>query len=229
MDVPQWAWFGVPIAVAAIGGLWLISGLANLIRGRPFSGLRGVMGGAGVGAIGLAASLVGLNIQTYSRLTYERPVATIEVASVDPAQKLYNVKIIREDGSGREQQCQVQGDEWIMGARVQKWKPWANILGLDSTYDLDQMSNKYFSALEANGKPITACDLSQGEPPSTQYVPAGWTQALMDFIQLSDRRFGSANYMPLADGAKYRVVMTQSGLNSEPENGIAQRAYDAPR
>jgi hypothetical protein len=51
----------------------------------------------------------------------------------------------------------------------------------------------------------------------------------MQLVQVEDRRFGSANYMPLADGATYNVVMTQSGLNSEPANETARKANDAPR
>ncbi|MDX2235230.1 MAG: hypothetical protein NW200_12100, partial [Hyphomonadaceae bacterium] len=39
-----------------------------------------------------------------------------------------------------------------------------------------------------------------------------------------DRRFGSANYMPLADGAVYRVVITQSGFNAEAANAAAKAA-----
>jgi hypothetical protein len=41
---------------------------------------------------------------------------------------------------------------------------------------------------------------------------------------VEQRRFGSAVYMPLADGAIYRVTMTQSGLNAEAVNPIAQQA-----
>ncbi len=33
--------------------------------------------------------------------------------------------------------------------------------------------------------------------------------------------------MPLADGAQYRVVMTQSGLNAEPVNDAAKAANSA--
>jgi len=33
--------------------------------------------------------------------------------------------------------------------------------------------------------------------------------------------------MPLADGAVYRVVITQSGLNAEPENDAAKAANNA--
>ena len=35
--------------------------------------------------------------------------------------------------------------------------------------------------------------------------------------------------MPLADGAVYRVVITQSGFNAEPRNGAAKAANDAAR
>lgn len=225
----NWMWWAAPLAVAVFGALWLFAGIAGLLRGHPFSGFRGLVGGTAFLAIGLAASLLGLNIQTYSRLTYERPVATVSVDAIDTAQKLYDVKITRLDGVRPEQTCRLQGDEWMLGARVQKWQPWANIIGLDATYDLDQVANKYFSAVEANGKPITACDVQQGQPDVNKYVPAGFTQWLMRLVQIEDRRFGSANFMPLADGAEYKVVMTQSGLNSEPANSTAQAAYDAPR
>lgn len=232
MSIPAsmtWIWWAVPAIVAILGALLFISGLGKLFDGRPFSGSQGVVGGLAFLAIGLAAGLLGLNIQTYSRLTYERPVAAVAVKAANPAQKLYTVTVTRLDGTDHQQSCQVQGDEWIMGARVQKWQPWANVLGLDATYDLDQMANKYYDAAEANGKPITACDLAVGKPEVNQYVPSGVTAWLLSIIQVEDRRFGSANYMPLADGANYTVVMTQSGLNSEPSNETARKAYDAPR
>jgi hypothetical protein len=226
-DSMNWLWWAAPVLVAAFGALWLFAGIGGLIGGKPVSGVRGVLGGAGVLAAGLAASLLGLNIQTYSRLTYERPVATVKVAAVDPSHKIYKVDVVRTDGAQATQTCQLQGDEWILGARVQKWQPWANILGLDATYDLDQMANKYVDAMEANGKPITACDMRTPQPDLNKYAPAGILGWLMQQVQVEDRRFGSANYMPLADGAEYSVVMTQSGLNSEPSNAIARAANNA--
>ncbi len=54
---------------------------------------------------------------------------------------------------------------------MQKWKGWANILGLDATYTLDQIFNKYSSAARANGKPITSCDLKGPPPEVNQYIP----------------------------------------------------------
>ena len=151
----------------------------------------------------------------------------MSIKSIDPAHSLYEAKITRLDAQAPPQICRLQGDEWELSARVQKWKPWANVLGLDSTYVLDQISNKYFDAGRGNGHPITACDLKGPPPAVNQYVPQSWLFWIVDHSYVEDRRFGSASYMPLADGAVYRVVTTQSGLNAEPINDAAQNANSA--
>ena len=59
------------------------------------------------------------------------------------------------------------------------------------------------------------------------YVPDKWLPWILENFYTEDRRFGSANYMPLADGAVYRIVITQSGFNAEPLNAIAKDANAA--
>jgi len=219
-------WWIAPLAVAGFGVLFVFSGFGHVFRGEPGRGGRRLVGGTTVAAIGFALSLVGLNTQLFTRLTHEGPVADVSVKAIDPAQSLYRVTVNRLDGKIPPQSCTIQGDEWLIGGRVQKWKPWANVLGLDATYTLDQISNKYSSAERGNGKPITACDL-KGTPEVNRYLPEAWTKWLLAQFYTEDRRFGSANYMPLADGAVYRVVITQSGFNAEPENEAARRANQA--
>ena len=219
-------WWIAPVAVAVFGGLFVVSGTTHLFRGHVGQGGRHFVGGVAIGAIGLVFSLVGLNMQLFSRLTHEGPVAEVSVKAVDPAQDKYLVSIARLDGKIPVQTCRLQGDEWLIGGRVQKWKPWANVLGLDATYTLDQVSNKYQTAERGNGKPITSCDL-KGTPVVNQYVPDDWLPWILAHFYTEDRRFGSANYMPLADGATYRIVITQSGFNAEPENDAAKAANSA--
>ena len=60
-------------------------------------------------------------------------------------------------------------------------------------------------------------------------MPGSWTQWILANFYTQDRRFGSANYMPLADGAVYRILITQSGFNAEPKNDIAKAVNSAPR
>jgi hypothetical protein len=222
-----WIWFAAPLAVAGLGIILFLTGAGHMLRGRALRGTSGLGVGAAATLGGLAAGLLGLNIQTYSRLSYESPVAEVSVRAVNPAQKRYDVTVHRLDDTNLVTHCELQGDEWLLSGRVQKWKPWANVIGLNATYTLDQVENKYFSAAEANGKPITACDISGPPPQIDQYLPASWVKWLVDRAYVQDRRFGSANYMPLADGASYKVVITQMGFNAEPSNDAAHTANEA--
>lgn len=222
-----WYWLIAPLAAAGIGLLVFLRGLGHLFSGRAAHGSLRLAIGTPLAVAGTAASFLGLNAQSFSRLTYEAPVANVSVKLADPANNLYDVTVTRLDGPQTVQVCRLQGDEWDMSARTQKWKPWANVLGLDSTYTLDQLSNRYFSAERANGKTITACDLKGPPPAIDAYVPKSWLFWIFDHSFVEDRRFGTASYMPLADGAVYRVVMTQSGLNAEPVNAPAAAANNA--
>jgi hypothetical protein len=222
-----WYWLIAPLVVAVAGGLMFFRGLGHLVTGEPARGTSRVVIGAPLVIIGSVLGLLGLNTQTFARLTYEAPVADVSIKALDPSHSTYRVTIVRRDGPNLIMTCDLQGDEWEMGARVQRWRPWANVLGLDSTYTLDQIDNKYFTADRGNGKPITACDLKGPPPAVDQYVPQSWLFWLTNHSYTEERRFGSASYMPLADGATYRVIMTQAGLNGEPTNDIATKANAA--
>jgi hypothetical protein len=220
-------WFVVPLVVAGLGFLFFLAGAGHLFHGRAARAGVGLGGGGVITIAGLAAGLLGLNLQSYSRLTYEAPVAEISIHAQKPAERLYTVAVHRLDGTDRTTNCTLQGDEWLLSGRVQKWKAWANELGLNATYTLNQISNMYYSAREASGKPIMACDINGPLPQVNQYLPESWVKWLMDHALVQDRRFGSANYMPLADGAVYKVVITQMGFNAEPVNDAAARANEA--
>jgi hypothetical protein len=221
-----WYWLLLPLAVSILGLLVFFRGFGHIFGGEAGRGVPRIVIGAPIAIIGLAFALLGVNTQSFARLTHEAPVADVTVKALDPAQSIYQVTVVRRDGPQETMVCKIQGDEWAMSARVQKWKPWANTLGLDATYALDQMDNKYLTADRANGKAITACDLRGAPPAVNAYVPKSWLFWITDH-SYEDRKFGSSAYMPMADGAAYRVVMTQSGLNAEPANDVATKANNA--
>ena len=222
-----WYWIVVPLVAAALGVFVLLRGFGHVFGGRPARGAGHLVVGSPLALLGLGVALVALNTQSFARLTHENDVANVSVKSLDASKNTYRVTIQRLDGPQQTLTCDLQGDEWEMAARVQKWKPWANVLGLDTTYTLDQVSNKYYDASRGNGRPITACDLRGPAPAVDQWVPNSWLNWLVGQSYTEQRRFGSAAYMPLTDGAAYKVVMTQSGLNAEPSNDIAKGANAA--
>ena len=222
-----WWWVVIPLVAAGLGVFVLLRGFGHLFSGRGGKGVSHIAVGSPLALLGFGVALVALNTQSFARLSHENDVANVGVKALDPSKNLYRITIVRLDGPNQTLNCDLQGDEWAIDARVQKWKPWANVLGLDTTYTLDQANNKYFSAERSNGKPITACDLRGPAPAVNQYVPNSWLMWLVGQSYTEQRRFGSAAYMPLADGATYHVTMTQSGLNAEPSNDIAKGANAA--
>lgn len=219
-------WIFGPLAVAALGFVIFLAGAGHLFRGRAVRAGVGLTGGGAATIAGLAAGLLGLNLQSYSRLTYEAPVAEVSVHALDITSKQYEVTVKRLDSGLAPQTCRLQGDDWLLAGRVQKWQSWANEIGLNATYTLNQLSNMYDTAESANGRPITACDIKGPPPKINQYLPQSWIDWLISHTLVQDRRFGSANFMPLADGAVYRVVITQMGFNAEPANDAAAKAND---
>lgn len=227
----SWWWF-IPTAVAVIGGLTLISGLAGLFKGRFFGGLFGTAFGAMLLAGALGAALLGQNVQTYSRLTYERPVASLSVRQLAP--QYFEATVTQpatDDLPARTAVYPINGDEWRMEAQVLKWKPWANVLGLDSQYRLDRLSGRYQNIEQERTGARSVHALYQEQPGAIAGVQTPWSVNAWDmarkyrrYVDAVDTLYGSAAYMPMADGGTYEVWITQSGLIARPTNEAARAA-----
>lgn len=224
-----WWWWLLPAIVGGLGLVVLLSGLTGLFRGRILGGLFGsALGGAAVFA-GAVAALAGLNLQTYGRLTYERPVATLQVNQLGP--QYFEATVVQPAlGEARPATTAVyplHGDEWRIEAQVLKWKPWANVLGLDSQYRLDRLSGRYQSIEQE----INATRSVHSLRPVEEVGPLPWRIDVWDaarkyrrWVDPVDTLYGGAAYMPMADGARYEVWLTQSGLIARPANDQARNA-----
>ena len=141
-----WYWVVTPLLVAVLAVFLLLRAVFHVAHGRLTHGGAHAASGLVLGLVALAAGLVVLQTQSLARLTAERAVAEVTVAAFNPRLDLYRVTVDRLDGANIRTVCSLEGDEWLLSARVQKWKSWATILGLDSTYSLDQIANKYLTA-----------------------------------------------------------------------------------
>jgi hypothetical protein len=205
------------LILGAFGLVLLALGCQRLIRGRFLAAGGTMLLAVGLLAAGALLFLVSLNLHTYARLTHERPVAELVFELAAPQR--YRVTLTGVP-SGHMQTFVLAGDEWQLDARVLKWQGWANMLGLDAQYRLERISGRYRDIEQERHDKRTVYPLS--ENPGIDL----WTlrQQYPGWLKFVDAVYGSATYMPMADGARYEVSMTQTGLIARPQNDAARAA-----
>ena len=205
----------IAIVVAVFGGLLLILACQRLLRARFLAAGGSAVTGFLLLACAALFFVVSLNLRTYARLTYEQPVAEIVFEARGPQN--YHATLTRMPG-GEMQIFVLAGDEWQLDARVLKWQGWANLLGLDAQYRLERVAGRYRDIEQERHAPRTVYSLSENPGVdlwklSTQYPR---------WLPFVDAVYGSATYMPMAEGARYQVSLTQSGLIARPLNAQAE-------
>ncbi len=224
----HWWWWIIPGVVGVIGLAIALSGVGWMFRGRPFKGGRGVAGGGLFLAVGGVAALMGLNIQTYHRLTAEQHVADIAFDKVDGTVNTYNVTVTEAplpDGTpGAVHNFEATGDDWMISSRVLRWKPWATVLGLDAQYRLDRFDSRYRDIDTARTTPPSVEDLRPVRRTGIDFLPI--VEAVSQYVPVVDTpEHGQAVYWPMADGARYRIDITSQGqLIPDEANREAQEA-----
>jgi hypothetical protein len=117
-------------------------------------------------------------------------------------------------------QYQLRGDEWQIDARVLKWRAIGNLLGFDSLYRLERLSGRYGDITQEKSAPRTVFALA--EDPGVDF----WSllRRHHQYVPLADALYGSAAYVPMAEGAEYAVSVSASGLVVRPGNDAARQA-----
>jgi hypothetical protein len=115
---------------------------------------------------------------------------------------------------------QVHGDEWQVDARVLKWRALGNLLGFDTVYRFERLSGRYADIAQERGAARTVHSLA--EDPGLDL----WSLVRKhhQYVPLADALYGSAVYVPMAEGAEYTVTVSTSGLVARPGNEAARKA-----
>jgi hypothetical protein len=114
----------------------------------------------------------------------------------------------------------VAGDEWQIDARLLKWRPLATIVGFDTVYRLDRLSGRYTDLAEERAAKRTVYGLAERESVDFWQL----VRRYHDYLPLADALYGSAAFVPMAEGAEYRVSVSPSGLVVRPANDPARKA-----
>ncbi len=178
--------------------------------------------GAVSGALAVALAAVAANLHTYGRLTYERDVAQLGFESLAP--RRFRVTVAFADGDST-QVYELSGDEWQIDARMLKWSGVANLLGLDANYRLDRLGGRYGDLTSEREAARTVYALSDN-PGLDLWALA---QRYERWLPFADASYGSAAYLPMADGARFVVTITQVGIIARADNEAAQTAVTSWR
>ena len=200
-----------------LGAILFFYGVRRLRRRRLMAGsLQGLTGLLLLEAAVLTMAVL-VNLHTYSRLTYETPVAEVHF------QKRSNQHFWAYVTLGRTEAMifDIRGDEWQLDARVLKWKGTALLLGSDTLFRLDRLSGRYRDFAQERTQPRSVYSLV-GEGVGLDI----WTlmQRYSRWVPWVDAVYGNAAYVPMADGARFVVSIGASGLVARPGNSDAERA-----
>ena len=207
----------ITILIALFGLLLLALACQRLYRARFIAATGSALMGLLLLSLAGLLFVISLNLHTYARLTHEEPVAQIVFEARGPQQ--YRATLA-EVPSGEMQLFMLSGDEWQLDARVLKWQGWANLLGLDAQYRLERIGGRYRDIEQERNDQRTVYALSEN-PGLDLWLLSTQYPRWLPFV---DAVYGSAVYLPMADGARYEVAITQSGLLARPVNDVAKTA-----
>ncbi|ANN65070.1 hypothetical protein [Bordetella bronchialis] len=210
----------VTLAVLLIGfGLVLGKGGPRDARGRRRFRLRPVRRLFGLLLLALACvtGLFAATLYQFFRLTSDEPVAVVELREQGPRQFVAAAEL---PGKAAED-FTLRGDEWQIDARMVRWRLPALLAGVPPLYRLERLSGRYTDAAADQSEPRTVYALAPSGLPDLVKLK----QRFPNWLPFVDVVYGSAAYMPMFDGARYRVFVDPRGaLFIRPDNAATADA-----
>src|SRR5882762_28774 len=209
--------FTALIAVFALVGILFLFAAVRRLRRRRLLG--GVLNGATAVVLillSVCAALIGANLRTYQRLSFEQPAGELQFTRT--GEREFNA-VLTYPG-GERANFALRGDEWQVDARVLKWRAFANLVGLDTAYRLERIGGRYTRIEDERVQPRTVYSLN----PPQLIDPWDLAHRYRSWVRWLDALYGSATFLPMADGALYEIKVSQSGLIARPLNQAAREA-----
>ncbi|PCK03492.1 MAG: cation/multidrug efflux pump [Alteromonadaceae bacterium] len=169
-------------------------------------------------AIGGFIVFIALDLWSYKQLLIEKPIVMLSFEKL--ADKEYHVELNFVD-EGITQSYIVSGDQWQLDARIIRWKGFFRSLGARPGYRLDRLSGRYFSLEDERRGKRTIHQLRVSEYGIDAW---DWVNSMDGLFPWIESGYGSATYLPMADGAIYQVSLAMDGLTAKALNDNAESA-----
>lgn len=206
----------ISFALTLVALLFFGASVRQTRRGRLLRATGSAVGGATTAVLATAGVLLFVSYLGYERLTAEQFIGTIQFDQSGPDE--YTARLMLEGRLDR--LLHLRGDEWQLDARIVTWKPPATILGLEPVYQLERLSGRYSSVERERTEPRTVHALAEERPLDLWNVARRFPKLAPGV----DAYYGTATYLPMADGARFRVTLSRDALVARPAN---EAAHDA--
>ena len=170
-------------------------------------------------AVAGAGGMLLLSYLTFGRLIEEQLISRIEFRRVSIEEFQARIMVTGKD----DQFFTLRGDEWQMDAKIITWKPPMTLLGLEPIYQLDRLSGRFAEIDREQTEPRTVHSLAPQLPADVWQIARRFPM-LMPGI---DAHYGTATYVPMADGARFEVMLSRDALVARPANDRARDAIGA--
>lgn len=199
--------------------LVLLFGTRMLLKGTWFWGwLRG-MGGVFFIALAIGLTFIALDLYSYQQLLIDKPIASVSFTQVEPQRYIASVTL---SDSGETKEYYLSGDQWQIDARVIRWKGMLRSVGGKPGYRLDRISGRYLTLQDERTQERTVYTMQKQEHGLDLWA---WAKN-QENAPWIDAAYGSATFLPMADGALFEVALSHSGLVAKPLNSSAEKAVN---
>jgi len=204
------------IFCALAGILFFIAAVRRLRRSQVLGGTLSSAAALIFLLLSACITLLAVNLRTYQRLSYEQAAGEVQFTRI--ADRDFNA-VLTYPG-GERANFELRGDEWQVDARVLKWHAFANLLGFDTAYRLERISGRYSRIEDERNLKRTVYALN----PAQRLDLWDLVRRYRGWLPWMDALYGSATFLPMADGALYEIKVSQSGLIARPLNQAARDA-----
>lgn len=213
-------WWLIPAFVGLVGILMLVGGVAKVFQAKLGSGLMRVLFGGLTLAGAMIVGLIGLNLQTYAQLSKERLAGQVTLKKVGDHNYTATIDLA-DDGKlrGKPVEYQITGERVHISGPMVKFKPWANVIGMDSLFKVSEVYGTYVDPNCTNKftpRRETTEECAKGD--FFGCLGTSWK-----LLNLADFSHTSDSGQLMGDGAIYDIYASQDAfeLKPNPSNQVA--------
>jgi hypothetical protein len=208
----------VAVLLAIVAALAAAIALRLLIGRWLLGWLRGTAGIA-LTILAVAIALSAWDLRGYRPLSAAEPVGTISFSQLGPQ----HFAATLTTPSGEERRVELNGDMWQIDVRLLRWADALARLGLKPGYRLDRLGGRYLSLEDEQSRPRSVIGLGEMR---TAFDVWAWLRRSGNTLGVLAADYGSATYLPMADGALYQIGLGGDGLVATPLNDPARAAIE---